>query len=154
MMRLLKRGGLGLGLLLLVAQLVPVERSNPPAPGGLVEVPAPIADTLRRACYDCHSGQTVWPWYSRIAPVSWLVAHDVAEGREHLDFSAWTTLRPRRQAKLLAKIIEEVREGEMPTVLYRLLHPEARLDERDQAALVDWASRAGAALTRGEPEAP
>jgi len=153
MRSMLRWTGLGVAIFLLGAQLVPVDRVNPPASGPLTGVPASVEQTLRRACYDCHSRETVWPWYSRIAPVSWLVAHDVAEGREDLDFSTWATLRPARQAKLLAKIVEEVREGEMPPVLYRVMHPEARLDDDAQSALVDWAERAKALVTPGEPAA-
>jgi hypothetical protein len=145
--------GFGLAIFLLGAQLVPVDRANPVASGPLAGLPGPLEQTLRHACYDCHSRETVWPWYSRLAPVSWLVAHDVVEGREHLDFSIWTTLRPARQTKLLAKIVEEVREGEMPPHLYALMHPQARLDDGARAALVDWAGRAKALATPGEPAA-
>ena len=126
---------------LALAQLVPVDRSNPPAtaPFALADVPAPVAGALRSACYDCHSRETVWPWYARIAPVSWLLAHDVSEGRETLDFSTWAAEKPRRRAKLLGEIAEEVDEREMPPTLYVLLHPEARLDDAARAALVAWA---------------
>ena len=94
-------------------QFVPVARTNPPVTG---DIPAPpeIKTLLRNACYDCHSHETVWPWYSRVAPVSWLVAHDVEEGREHLNFSAWTDYKPLKQSVLLAGAAEEIEEGEMP----------------------------------------
>src|SRR6185503_8478001 len=90
--------------LLLAMQLVPVARTGRPGAVVRLDAPAEVAAALRLACYDCHSQATVWPWYSRIAPVSWLVAHDVVEGREHLDFSTWDALGPRRKAKLLGEI--------------------------------------------------
>jgi hypothetical protein len=137
--------------LLLAMQLVPVARTGRPGAVDRLDAPAQVAEALRLACYDCHSQATVWPWYSRIAPVSWLVAHDVVEGREHLDFSAWQTLGPRRRAKLLGQIAKDVEEGEMPPALYRFAHPEARLDEATRHAMVAWARSAQEALQRTIP---
>ena len=130
---------IGLGI-----QLVPVERSNPPVVAE-VDAPAEVHAVLDAACFDCHSHRTRWPWYSRVAPMSWLVAHDVEEAREKLNFSTWGTLEPRKQWKLMEEIGEEVEEGEMPLLMYRLAHPEARLDDRQRATLLEWA-RAGASL--------
>ena len=120
-------------------QLVPVDRSNPPVED---EVPAPaeVRAVLRRACYDCHSNETTWPWYSRIAPVSWLLAADVREGRKELNYSTWSRYDAKRQAKLLKESWEEVAEGEMPPSLYGPLHPDATLGEQDRAALKAWAT--------------
>jgi hypothetical protein len=122
---------------LVVAQAVPVERTNPPAEA-MVPAPPEVMAILRRACWDCHSRETVWGWHTRIAPISWLVAHDVNEGRRELDFSAWGTGRHRERVG--RKIAEEVREGEMPPWLYRLAHPAARLSDADRAVLVGWAA--------------
>lgn len=125
-------GGVLLALFLAI-QLLPLgaERTNPP----VVAEPAWDSPRTRElfvvACADCHSNQTRWPWYSKVAPVSWLVAYDVAEGREHLNVSEWN--RPQRHADEAA---EEVREGEMPYRGYTLTHPEARLDEATRAELV------------------
>jgi len=141
-----------LGLLLAI-QLVPVSRTGLGAGVERVEAPPAVLDLLRRACADCHSQATVWPWYSRIAPVSWLIAHDVNDGREHLDLSTLPSLRPRRKAKLLAEIAEEVDEGAMPTRLYRLVHPEARLDAAGQRTLVEWATQAKTAALQAVPAA-
>lgn len=128
--------------LFLLAQLLPVgaPRSNPPV------VAEPPWDSPRtrelffRFCADCHSNETRWPWYSRVAPVSWLVAHDVAEARRHLNVSEWHL--PQEDADEAA---EEVREGEMPLPLYLPLHPERRLDEATKAELI-----AGLVATFGE----
>jgi len=89
--------------------------------------PPQIAKLLHSACYDCHSDETKWPWYSRVAPVSWLVADDVTRGRERLNFSEWPRDLPERVAKRLERISEEVDDQEMPPAKYTLLHPEARL---------------------------
>jgi mono/diheme cytochrome c family protein len=123
-------------------QLLPVgaPRSNPP----VVAEPAWDSPQTRqlfaRACGDCHSNSTVWPWYGRVAPASWLVAHDVAEGRERLNVSEWQ--RPQKDAPKAAR---EVREGDMPLPSYLWLHSEARLSETERQALV-----AGLVATFGE----
>lgn len=126
--------------LLLVAQLVPVERSNPSTQG---EVPATAEqrEVLRRACYDCHSNETRWPWYARVAPVSWLVANDVAHGRKHVNFSTWDRYDAEERAESLEESWEMVDEGEMPLWFYVPLHPEARLDETDKRLLREWSGQ-------------
>ncbi|HSL19758.1 MAG TPA: heme-binding domain-containing protein [Methylomirabilota bacterium] len=127
-----------IGAVLLAIQLVPVERSNPPVVADFDGPPA-VEAVLRASCYDCHSNETAWPWYSRVAPVSWLVARDVEEGRSRLNLSSWGHQEPKRQAKLAEEIWEEVAEGEMPLRAYRLAHPDARLDEAGMATLRVWA---------------
>jgi hypothetical protein len=130
--------GVALVCAFLLAQLFPVRRENPPVES---EVPASteVRRILRDACYDCHSHETRWPWYSHVAPFSWLVAHDVSNAREHLDFSAWERYDAREQRKKLEEVWEEVEEGEMPLWYYLLLHPEARLGEDDERRLRAWA---------------
>jgi hypothetical protein len=131
-------GALGLAFLLL--QVVPVDRSNPSGGSPLAADPA-VVEVLRRACYDCHSNETVWPWYSRVAPVSWLVSHDVVEGREVLNFSVWEAYAGGARREMLEEIWEEVAEGEMPLESYLLLHPEARLTQVDREVLESWVRR-------------
>jgi hypothetical protein len=130
---------LALAALLVLAQLVPVNRSNPAVEG---EVPAPpeVRAILERSCYDCHSRKTRWPWYSRVAPFSWLVAYDVAEAREHLDFTAWDHYDAKDRRKHLDEAWEEVEEGEMPLWFYLPLHPDARLGDEDLEILRRWAT--------------
>jgi hypothetical protein len=127
----------GLLLAFVAIQLVPVDRTNPPVE---TEVPATAEarSVLRRACYDCHSNETVWPWYSRIAPVSWLVARDVHEGREELNFSTWNRLETKDQVEAFHESWEEVEEGEMPLWFYLPAHPEARLSAQDRSVLRAW----------------
>ncbi len=118
-------------------QFIPYGRvwSNPP----IIREPAwdsPATRALaKRACFDCHSNETVWPWYSRVAPVSWLVQRDVAEGRRVLNFSEWES--GRREGEKPEKIREELAEGEMPPMQYTLIHAEARLTKEEQRQLAD-----------------
>lgn len=128
----------GLAVASLAIQVVRPEHTNPPPEQPLV-VPAEVESLLRRACYDCHSHATVWPWYSHVAPVSWLVARDINDGRKHLNFSRWGTYSAERQLKKYKEIAEEVGEGEMPMAIYVPLHPEAKLSAAEREQLVNWA---------------
>jgi hypothetical protein len=143
---------LGIASVALVAiQLVPVDRTNPPVDG---EVPAPpeVRSTLRRACYDCHSNETEWPWYSRVAPVSWLLAYDVREGRKALNFSTWNQLDTKKQVKGMQESWEEVKEGEMPPWFYLVPHRDARISPSDVEALRAWSLAAASAGGRSAGE--
>jgi Haem-binding domain len=124
-------------LVLVAIQLVPVERSNPPVETE-VSAPTDVRSILRRACYDCHSNETAWPWYSRIAPVSWQIARDVREGRKALNFSTWNRLTTKQRLKAMHESWEEVAEGEMPPWLYLPPHPDARLSSSDRSVLRAW----------------
>jgi hypothetical protein len=136
--RWIVRAGVAAAVALIAMQFVPVETGNPPVTG---EVPAPpaVQAILRRACYDCHSNETVWPWYGRIAPVSWLLARDVREGRAELNFSTWDRYDTRQQVKKLRESWEEIAEGEMPPWFYLPAHRDARLSADDRALLRRWA---------------
>ena len=83
------------------------------------------------ACFDCHSNETTWPWYSNVAPVSWMVQHDVDSGRATLNFSEWN----RPQEAELDELVEVVKGGEMPPWYYRIAHPKSRLSDAEKAAL-------------------
>ena len=129
---------LGILLILVAIQFVPIDRLNPPVEG---EVPAPanVRVILRRACYDCHSNETTWPWYSQVAPFSWLVARDVRKGREELNFSTWNRITTQPQVKNLKESWKEVAEGEMPPWFYLGIHRDATLSDEDHTALRNWA---------------
>jgi hypothetical protein len=120
--------------LFLLAQLVPYGRDHTNLP--VLQEPqwdSPQTRLLvQRACFDCHSNETVWPWYSNIAPVSWLVQRDTQEGREKLNFSEWG--RGEQEAD---EIFEVVKEGEMPLPVYLITHPEARLNAQEKQALLE-----------------
>jgi len=129
----------GFGFLLII-QIVPYGRNytNPPI------VREPSWDSLatrslvKRACFDCHSNETIWPWYSRIAPVSWLVRYDVDEGRRELNFSDWQN--GAREGERADKIHKEISKGEMPPLGFRLAHPEARLSDVEKRKIIDGLS--------------
>lgn len=118
------------------AQFLQPARVNPPSePADSFEVaanPPPQArGIVERACQDCHSNRTVWPWYSRVAPASWVVASDVSEAREHLNFSEWGKMAPENRLKALGDICRETAGGDMPVWRYLLMHPSARLARGD-----------------------
>jgi hypothetical protein len=141
MKRVVTRVGVVVVAVFAAIQLVPVDRSNP-AVESEVPAPEPVRSVLRRACYDCHSNETVWPWYSRVAPVSWLVAHDVHDGREELNFSAWNRLSEKKQAKMLRETWKEVSEGEMPPAIYLVMHGDAQLSLDDRTLIREWSQGA------------
>ncbi|MEY4916197.1 MAG: hypothetical protein RL616_110 [Verrucomicrobiota bacterium] len=129
-------------------QLTNPARTNPPVAHDLAATNAPpdeVTTLLRAACYDCHSYETKWPIYSRIAPSSWLVVADVNEGREHFNFSEWP-VEPARIAKKLDRINEVLDYREMPPKKYTALHPEARLTEAQRKLIMDWSDAAASKL--------
>lgn len=133
--------------LLVLAQALRFEHTNPPVEGDIT-APADVRTLLRRACYDCHSNETVWPWYAHVAPASWLLAHDVSEGRDELNFSRWARYQPARRLKKLKESAEEIAEGGMPPWYYRLMHPEARLSDPERERLRTWTAEEQAKLVR------
>jgi Haem-binding domain len=128
---------LGFLVLVVAIQFIPVETTNPPVEGDIPTSPA-VKAVLRRACYDCHSHETVWPWYSRVAPLSWLLASDVREARAELNFSTWDRSSTQEQVKKLQESWKEVSEREMPPWYYLLVHREARLSAEDRRLLERW----------------
>lgn len=158
---LLALGGISviLGIGIIAIQFVPVERTNPP----VVQEPnwdSPQTRALaKEACFDCHSNETQWPWYAKVAPVSWLVTDDVHEGRAKLNFSEWTGANSGEaeekngaeaddeenegreeeggEGAEIEEITDVIREGEMPLQPYLLLHPKARLSAAEQQALIN-----------------
>jgi cytochrome c551/c552 len=119
----------------LLIQLVPYghNHTNPP----VIKEPnwdSPQTRVLaQNACFDCHSNETVWPWYTNVAPFSWLIQHDVEEGRRYLNFSAWGQGGERFEPD---EVIEVIREGEMPPAQYLLMHPQARLTDSQKEQLI------------------
>jgi hypothetical protein len=159
---ILKIAGAIIGIILIgfvLIQFIPVDRTNPP----VAQEPnwdSPQTRTLaERACFDCHSNETKWPWYSKVAPISWLVAHDVEEGRAALNLSEWGGRPAGEQGEgggegaeygeaeereggeggegmEVGEIAEVIAEGEMPLWQYLLIHPEARLSQAETKALI------------------
>lgn len=127
-------------------QFIPYGHShtNPKVTGEPPWDSAETRDLFHRACYDCHSNETVWPWYSHVAPVSWMVVNDVEAGRSHLNFSTWNQ-GPQQRAKDVA---QQVLQDNMPPRQYLPMHPAANLTDAERQALA-----AGAAKSLG-PQAP
>ena len=136
-----------LAAIFVIMQLFRPELTNPPIdPATTFEAtakPSPrVKAIVERACQDCHSNQTVWPWYSRVAPASWLVTSDVSEARQNLNFSEWGLLSPEKRLEALGDICREVNAGDMPLWQYKILHPAARLGTGDAAALCSLSASA------------
>jgi len=102
-------------------------------------VPANVRNVFETKCADCHSENTHWPAYSRVAPASWLIEHDVHDGRSHMNLSQWQHYSLEDQATLLNRIAAEVRSGQMPPKRYLVLHPQAKLSPEEQQLIYDWA---------------
>jgi hypothetical protein len=134
--------------ILVVIQFIPVARTNPPVTGEIV-APADVKATLRQSCYDCHSNETVYPWYNRVAPVSWLLHSDVTGGREAMNFSEWQQMPQDRQNKRRKDIWKEVSSGDMPPWFYLPLHAAAKVTDSDRAILKAWSDAGPAPLRRG-----
>ena len=145
-MKIIVKSGCAILVIGIAIQLVPYGRNhnNPP----VVSEPAwdsPVTRELaKKSCFDCHSNETVWPWYSKIAPVSWLVYWDVVEGRKHLNFSDWKGGSGKHEQP--HELTKEVIEGGMPPLQYYIAHPEARLDAKAKKLLVE-----GLAATAASP---
>ncbi len=121
---------IGLGILI---QFIPYghDHVNPPANTEPNWDRPETRILAKQACFDCHSNQTVWPWYSNIAPISWLVYHDVTEGRKHINFSDWNRPEPQH----VDEFQRVYKENSMPPASYLLLHPEARLSDAEKQQL-------------------
>jgi hypothetical protein len=124
-------------------------RTNPPVANDLMATNAPppeISAMLHAACYDCHSSETKWPWYGHVAPMSWLIADDVNEGRKNLNLSDWPANDPKRAAKKLEAMSEEIDYREMPPKKYSAIHVDARLTDAGRKELTDWLDAEAARL--------
>lgn len=142
---------IGLLILLIVAQAIRPAENKGSAAGPrdvtqVVAVPADVQAILKTSCYDCHSNYTSYPWYDRITPVNWWVAHHINEGKRELNFTEFGTYPAKKQRHKLKEIGETVTEGEMPLSSYLLIHRDARLTDGQKKTLIAWAQNATAAL--------
>jgi hypothetical protein len=146
-MRVVKAAAILLAIALPAIQLIPASHSNPPEASD-PDAPAPIVRILKRACYDCHSNQTRWPWYSFVAPASWLVSRHVTEARQRLNFSEWEAYAsdPDTASHKLTEIADQVSGEKMAPWYYRAMHPQARLSRAERRRLIDWARARSAAM--------
>lgn len=120
-----------------------------------LEVPPEVSRILSKACRDCHSNQTRWPWYGRIAPMSWALAHDIGKARRAWNYSEWSEGPGRRPGVAMATLFaacEGVRTRRMPLPQYRMLHPESRLTEAETRTFCEWTVRAASRLAVSKEE--
>ncbi len=129
-------------IVLIGIQFVPVDKTNPP-PLNDLQAPEEVMAILKPACFDCHSSETVWPWYGHVAPVSWLLAKHVREGREELNFSDFDTL----PLHLRRKVFRHVANGDMPMKNYTFMHPDSKLTDSQIEVLHAWSQPEPAAAT-------
>ncbi len=139
----LKRVLVVLLLVFVVMQFFRIDKSHPKLKKRqdfivMTKPPADVEKLLRSACYDCHSFETEYPWYSNVAPVSWFLEDHIDEGREHLNFSVWGTYKKKKQNHKLHECAEEVEEKEMPLDSYTWTHGDAKLSSKDQKKLAEW----------------
>lgn len=107
----------------------------------VTDVPQDVQQILQKACYDCHSNNTHYPWYANIQPIYWWLDHHVEEGKDELNFSEFGTYKTRRKIKKFNEIAGEVTDGEMPLESYTWIHKEAKLSKEEANVLINWANR-------------
>lgn len=130
-------------VLLILIQFFRIDKVNPPVNPGMdfltiKETPQNTASLIRNACYDCHSNETKYPWYSNFQPVGWFLKDHIDEGRKKLNFSLFATYEPKRQAHKLHEAAEVTENGEMPMDSYLIGHPEAQITDEERKILADY----------------
>ena len=128
---------------IVAVQLIRPARTNPPTDpsrtlAASLPLPPAAQAVLERSCRDCHSNDTRWPWYSNVAPVSWMLIDHVNSGRRHFNYSEWAGYAPEKSRKVLHDICEETQQGSMPVGSYTLIHRDARLSDADVQTLCAW----------------
>lgn len=132
-----------LGIVLIVIQFFSIDKESPQyiSENDFIYVtnpPEEVGKLLKQACYDCHSYESKYPWYTNVAPVSWWIKHHINEGRDELNFSAWDGFSKKRKKHKLKEMIEMVDELEMPLTSYTWAHPEAKLTREQRDMLIKW----------------
>lgn len=130
-------------LLLIIIQFFTIDKTNPPSDKNadfinLTSPPTEISTLLKNSCYDCHSYHTKYPWYSNIAPVSWILKSHINDGRKHVNFSEWRQITNNKKDHALEEIVEVLNSGEMPLTGYAVLHPEADLSIEQRDKMINW----------------
>lgn len=155
MRRLFRRLCLFLPVAFIAIQFIPVDRSNPAFdPAQTVErtlaVPPDVKAIFDRSCKDCHSDETVWPWYAKVAPVSWLLVSHVKSAREDMNLSEWALADTSAQLDTLLEVCQQVKKGAMPLASYLLMHRAATLRPHDVTTLCAWSDATRKALKHRE----
>lgn len=139
----LKRIGIAFIVLFIVIQVFQINKTINPVNEqtdfmAVTQTNPEVATILKNACYDCHSNQPTYPWYTSVAPVSWWIKNHINEGSKHLNFSIWQTYTVKRKDHKLEECVEMIEEGEMPMNSYTWMHPEAKLTDAQKQLLIDW----------------
>ena len=142
-MSLKKKIAYGILGLLVIIQFFRIDKDNPTVNPDmdfvvLSSASEDMRDLLKTSCYDCHSNETIYPWYSNVAPISWWVKDHVNDARGHLNFSVWGEYNEKRKDHKLEEIIDEVNEHEMPLKSYLIVHTESKLDDTKREELTNW----------------
>lgn len=153
--KVVKVFGVVAAVVFLLIQFIQPNRSNPPVDPAMtinaeLNIPSHVASLLNRACKDCHSNETHWPFYSYVAPASWLVSDDVMEGRKHFNMSEWGKYKMGKKIQKLSGIYEAISDKSMPLPKYVYLHPEANFSQAERDTLIQWAKREGEKLLGDE----
>ena len=130
-------------MVFIIIQFFPIDKTSPITNEGMdflkiKNTPEPIAKLIRNSCYDCHSNETKYPFYSNIQPVAWLLKNHIDEGRKELNFSTFATYEPKRQARKLEEAAEYVEQKKMPLESYTLGHSDAKLSDEQRKQLVNY----------------
>ncbi|MGM5469675.1 heme-binding domain-containing protein [Flavobacteriaceae bacterium LMO-SS05] len=104
----------------------------------LYKAPKPIESKIKVSCYDCHSNNTQYPWYSKIQPGAWFMENHIKEGKEELNFSVWGNYSDRRKKSKLKSIINQIKDDEMPLSSYTLIHGDAKLSRNEKTEIINW----------------
>ncbi|WP_317900200.1 heme-binding domain-containing protein [Aurantibacillus circumpalustris] len=134
---------LSIAALILIIQFIRIDKTNKPSPYeinilALTNPGQEISSILQNSCFDCHSNNITYPWYTNIAPVSWWIKHHINEGSQHLNFSEWGNYSSKKIDHKLKECVEMVEEGEMPMTSYTILHNSAKLTQEQRELLINW----------------
>lgn len=142
---IIKRSFIAVAIITVVLQVyrIPQNKSNQKSINDITShytVPQNVEAILKKACYDCHSNNTYYPWYNNVQPISWWINDHVKSGKKHLNFSEFASYKIKRKYKKLKETVEEINEGEMPMSSYTLMHKEAKLTDDEKLLVTNWAN--------------
>jgi hypothetical protein len=142
---MLKKILIALLIILVVIQFIRPEKNiatgaQPNDISAVYPMPEHVSEIVKTVCYDCHSNQTVYPWYFNVQPLAWWLDHHIDEGKEHLNFSEFKTYPLKKQAHKFEELAEMVENGEMPLKSYTWTHKPARLNSEERQILINWAN--------------
>ncbi|MFN8326434.1 MAG: heme-binding domain-containing protein [Flavobacteriaceae bacterium] len=142
-------------VVLVVIQFFQIDKTNPPVDLNkdflkINNTPADVASVIRASCYDCHSNETKYPWYSSVQPAAWFLKGHIDEGREELNFSTYGDYQTKRKDHKLEEIIELIEKDEMPLASYTIIHKEASLSEENKTKLIEYFKKIRSELNYNE----